>query len=130
MRLFKQRQLRHHFNLDRSVSGYSLSNMFKRQWLPDAWKIYPKDEILRLIGEEDASKLRRKLTRYYTDKAISEGGRKITPQQADAIEASIKQQLDNKEELFVAIEDLKDADKIDISFYITDETKGSNLLDL
>lgn len=110
------------FQLRQERFGLFLSNMFKRQWLPDAWKIYPKDEILRLIGEEDASKLRRKLTRYYTDKAISEGGRKITPQQADAIEASIKQQLDNKEELFVAIEDLKDADKIDISFYITDET--------
>lgn len=110
------------FQLRQERFGLFLSNMFKRQWLPDAWKIYPKDEILRLIGEEDTAKLRRKLTRYYTDKSIAEGGRKITPQQADAIEASIKQQLDSKEELFIAIEDLKDADKIDISFYITDET--------
>lgn len=110
------------FQLRQERFGLFLSNMFKRQWLPDAYKIYPKDEILRILGEEDQAKLKRKLTRYYTDKAINEGGQPITPQQADLIEATVKKQLDEKEELFLAIEDLKDADKLDVSFFITDET--------
>jgi hypothetical protein len=110
------------FQLRQERFGLFLSNMFKRQWLPDVYKIYSKDEILRLVGEEDQSKLKRKLTKYYTDKTIAESANQITPQQADAIGETVKKQLDEKEELFVSIEDLKDADKIDVSFYITDET--------
>jgi len=110
------------FQLRQERFGLFLSNIFKRQWLPDAYKIYPKGKILKLIGEEDIDKLKRKLTKYYTSKYISEGNQQITPQQAEAIEATIKEQLDNKEELFIAIEDLKDSENIDISFFITDET--------
>jgi len=110
------------FQLRQERFGLFLSNLFKRQLLPDFYKIYPKDDILRLLGEEETSKLKRKLTAYYTDKTVAESPNQITPQQRDAIEASVKKQLEEREDLFVAIEDLKDAEKLDISFYITDET--------
>ena len=39
-----------------------------------------------------------------------------------AIEAEVKRQIEERDELWTGIEDLKDADKVDVSFYITDET--------
>jgi non-ribosomal peptide synthetase component F len=84
------------------------------------------------MGEEETSKLKRKLTEYYTDQAIASSGQKITPQQSDAIRESVKKQLEEKQDLFVAIEDLKHAEDLDISFYVTDETfdKGTVIQNL
>ena len=120
--IIQSRAVKTSLQLRQERFGLFLSNLFKRQLLPDFWRIYGKDEALRLIGEEETSKLRRKLTKYYTDLAISEGGQQITPQQRDAIEAEVKKQIDERDELWVKIEDLKNAEDVDISFYITDET--------
>lgn len=120
--IIQARAVKTSFQLRQERFGLFLSILFKRQLLPDFYKIYSKDEALRLIGEEETSKLKRKLTKYYTDLAIAQGGQKITPQQRDAIEAEVKRQIDERDELWTGIEDLKDADKVDVSFYITDET--------
>ncbi len=120
--IIQSRAVKTSFQLRQERFGLFLSILFKRQLLPDFYKIYTKDEALRLIGEEETSKLKRKLTKYYTDLAIAQGGQKITPQQRDAIEAEVKRQIDERDELWTGIEDLKDADKVDVSFYITDET--------
>ena len=120
--IIQARAVKTSFQLRQERFGLFLSILFKRQLLPDFYKIYTKDEALRLIGEEETSKLKRKLTKYYTDLAIAQGGQKITPQQRDAIEAEVKRQIDERDELWTGIEDLKDADKVDVSFYITDET--------
>ena len=120
--IIQSRAVKTSFQLRQERFGLFLSSLFKRQLLPDFYKIYSKKDALRLIGEEETSKLKRKLTKLYTNQFIAESGQQITPQQADAIEAEVKRQLDDREELFAYIEDLKDADKIDVSFYITDET--------
>lgn len=120
--IIQARAVKTSFQLRQERYGLFLSMLFKRQLLPDFWKVYPKDEALRLVGEEETSKLKRKLTKYYTNKFINEGGGMITPQQRDNIETLVKQQIEDKEELFVGIDNLKDADKVDVSFYITDET--------
>ena len=110
------------FQLRQERFGLFVANLFKRQLLPDFYKIYKKKDVLRLMGEEDATKLKRKLAKFYTNKFIADGGRQITPQEADTIEQEIKAQMDEKEDLFVQLESLKDVDKIDISFFVTDET--------
>ena len=120
--IIQSRAVKTSFQLRQERYGLFLSMLFKRQLLPDFWRVYKKDDVLRLMGEEETSKLKRKLTKYYTDLAITEGGNKITPQQRDAIEAEVKRQIEERDELWIGIEDLKDADKVDISFYITDET--------
>lgn len=119
--IIQSRAVKTSFQLRQENFGLFLSRLFKRQLLPDFHKIYKEKDILRLIGEEDQARLKRKLTKFYADKIIAEG-QQITPQQADQIEAEIKRQLDEREDLFVAIEDLKDIDKLDISFFVTDET--------
>lgn len=120
--IIQSRAVKTSFQLRQERFGLFLSILFKRQLLPDFYKIYTKDEALRLIGEEETSKLKRKLTKYYTDLAISQNGQRITPQQKDAIEAEVKRQIEERDELWTGIDDLKDADKVDVSFYITDET--------
>ena len=120
--IIQSRAVKTSFQLRQERFGLFLSNLFKRQLLPDFWKIYKKDDVLSLIGEEETGKLKRKLTKYYTDLTIANNGQKITPQQRDAIEAEVKRQIEERDELWIGIEDLKDADKIDVSFYITDET--------
>ena len=130
--IIQSRAVKTSFQLRQERFGLFLSDLFKRQLLPNFYKIYKKKDILRLLGEEETSKLKRKLTKHYTNQFIAQGGQSITPQQRDAIEATVKKQIDEREDLFVAIEDLKDADKIDVSFYITDETfdKGTVLQNL
>ena len=73
------------------------------------------------MGEEETNKIKRKLTKYYTDKFITERGQ-ITPQEADRIAEEVKKQIQEREDLWIELDDLKDVDKLDISFYITDET--------
>ena len=120
--IIQARAVKTSFQLRQERLGLFYSILFKRQLLPDFYKIYTKDEALRLTGEEETSKLKRKLTKYYTDLAISQNGQRITPQQKDAIEAEVKRQIEERDELWTGIDDLKDADKVDVSFYITDET--------
>lgn len=120
--IIQSRAVKTSFQLRQERFGLFLSMLFKRQLLPEFYKIYPKDEALRLVGEEETSKLKRRLTKYFTDLAITEGGQRITPQQKDAIEAEVKRQIEERDELWIGIEDLRDADKVDVSFYITDET--------
>ena len=110
------------FQLRQERFGLFVSNLFKRQLLPDFNLIYKKEDVLRLMGEEDATKLKRKLTKYYVSKHIVESKQQISPQQADAIEQEVKRQMDEKEDLFIMLEDLKDAENVDISFFVTDET--------
>ena len=98
-----------------------LSKLFKNQLSPEFYKLYGKSEIIRLMGEEETPKLKRKLTEFYANKIISEG-KVLTPEEADAIKESINKQLEEREDLWLEIEDLKDADKLDYSFYVTDET--------
>lgn len=129
--IIQSRAIKTSFQLRQERFGLFQSNLFKRQLLPDFYKIYKKEDALRLVGEEETEKLKRKLTKYYTNQFISQG-KSITPQQRDAIEAKVKEQLDERDDLWLGLEDLKDADKIDISFYVTDETfdKGTVLQNL
>ena len=130
--IIQAKALKTSFQLRQERFALYQAKLFKRQLLPDFYKIYPKDYILKLMGEEETSKLKRKLTEYYTDQAIASSGQKITPQQSDAIRESVKKQLEEKQDLFVAIEDLKHAEDLDISFYVTDETfdKGTVIQNL
>lgn len=129
--IIQSRAIKASFQLRQERFGLFQSNLFKRQLLPDFYKIYKKEDVLRLVGEEETEKLKRKLTKYYTNQFIGQG-QSITPQQRDAIEAKVKEQLDERDDLWLGLEDLKDADKIDVSFYITDETfdKGTVLQNL
>lgn len=129
--IIQSRAIKTSFQLRQERFGLFLSSLFKRQLLPDFYKIYKKKDALRLIGEEETEKLRRKLTKYYTNQFISQG-QGVTPQQRDAIEAKIKEQLDERDDLWLSLDDLKDADKVDISFYVTDEAidKGTVLQNL
>lgn len=129
--IIQSRAIKTSFQLRQERFGLFQSNLFKRQLLPDFYKIYKKEDALRLVGEEETEKLKRKLTKYYTNQFIGQG-QSITPQQRDAIEAKVKEQLDERDDLWLGLEDLKDADKIDISFYVTDETfdKGTVLQNL
>ena len=130
--IIQARAVKTSFQLRQERFGLYLSRLFKRQLLPDFYKIYPKNEILKLLGEEETSKLKRKLTEFYTNQAIASGGQRITPQQADAIRESVKKQLEERQDLFIGIEDLKNAEDIDVSFYVTDETfdKGTVIQNL
>ena len=129
--IIQSRAIKTSFQLRQERFGLFLSSLFKRQLLPDFYKIYKKKDALRLIGEEETERLKRKLTKYYTNQFISQG-QGVTPQQRDAIEAKIKEQLDERDDLWLSLDDLKDADKIDISFYVTDEVidKGTVLQNL
>ena len=119
--IIQARAVKTSFQLRQEKFGLYLSKLFKRQLLPDFWKIYKKSDILRLMGEEETNKIKRKLTKYYTDKFITERGQ-ITPQEADRIAEEVKKQIQEREDLWIELDDLKDVDKLDISFYITDET--------
>ncbi|OQA71206.1 MAG: hypothetical protein BWY34_00066 [Parcubacteria group bacterium ADurb.Bin247] len=119
--IIQARAVKTSFQLRQEKFGLYLSKLFKRQLLPDFWRIYKKSDILRLMGEEETNKIKRKLTKYYTDKFITERGQ-ITPQEADRIAEEVKKQIQEREDLWIELDDLKDVDKLDISFYITDET--------
>lgn len=129
--IIQSRAVKTSFQLRQERFSLMLSKLFKNQLSPEFYKLYGKSEIIRLMGEEETPKLKRKLTEFYANKIISEG-KVLTPEEADAIKETIKKQLEEREDLWLEIEDLKDADKLDYSFYVTDETfdKGTVLQNL